>query len=45
MKLLALLGLASLAVSIPNEECPHELEALCIHDINQAYPVCEKAAH
>lgn len=45
MKLLALLGLASLTVSIPNEECSQDLEVLCIDDIDKAYPVCEKAAH
>lgn len=44
MKILALLGLASLAVANPNHECPHDLEILCIDDINKAYPVCEKAA-
>lgn len=44
MKFLALLGLASLAVAAPNDECPHDLEVLCIDDINRAYPVCEKAA-
>ena len=46
MKLAALLGLASVAVaaSTPNDECPHDLEVLCIDDINKAYPICEKAA-
>ena len=37
MKLLALLGLAAVVVA---EECPHNLEVLCIDDINKAYPVC-----
>lgn len=41
MKLLTLLGLAALAKA---EECTHNLEVMCIDDINKAYPVCEKAA-
>jgi hypothetical protein len=44
MKLLALLGLATIAVAAPADECPHNLEVLCIDDINKAYPVCEKAS-
>ena len=49
MKFLALLGLASVATAsyagfTPNEECPHDVEVLCIDDINKAYPICEKAA-
>lgn len=26
------------------DECPHDLEVLCIDDINKAYPKCEQAA-
>ena len=49
MKFLAALGLVSAAVAsyspyTPNEECPHDVEVLCIDDINKAYPICEKAA-
>jgi hypothetical protein len=43
MKLLALLGLASLAAPAL-ADCPHNLEILCIDDVNKAYPICEKAA-
>ena len=52
MKLLAVsaLGLATSALGssfeayTPNEDCPHDVEVLCIDDINKAYPICEKAA-
>ena len=44
MKILALLGLATIAVAAPADECPHNLEVLCIDDINKAFPVCEKAS-
>lgn len=44
MKLLAFLGLASLVAAAPADECPHNLEVLCIDDINKAYPTCQKAA-
>lgn len=45
MKLLALLGLAGVATAhLTADECPQDLEALCITDINKAYPICEKAA-
>lgn len=43
MKLLAILGLATVAAASP-DECPHDLEVRCIDDINKAYPVCDKAA-
>lgn len=39
MKLLALLGLATVAANAA-DECPHDLEVLCIDDINKAYPIC-----
>lgn len=32
------------AAAIVDSECPHDLEVLCIDDINKAYPICEKAA-
>lgn len=52
MKLLtvAVLGLATSTLSskfsayTPNEECPKDVEVLCIDDINKGYPVCEQAA-
>ena len=52
MKLLAIcaLGLATSAVAssfeayTANDLCPHDVEVLCIDDINKAYPICEKAA-
>lgn len=45
MKVLALFALATTVfASRAAEECPHNLEVLCIDDINKAYPVCEKAA-
>ena len=30
----ALLGL------VATHDCPHDLEVLCIDDINKAYPIC-----
>lgn len=36
--LAALVGLAA------THDCPHDLEVMCIDDINRAYPVCKKAA-
>ena len=44
--LIFILALIALTCSwgLTAPECPHDLETLCIHDINQAYPVCEKAA-
>ncbi len=36
--LAALVGLAA------THECPHDLEVLCIDDINKAYPKCKKAS-
>lgn len=43
MKLiLAIVALFGLAVA--NHDCPHDLEVLCIDDINKAYPYCKKAA-
>ena len=44
LAILALLGLATIAVAAPADECPHNLEVLCIDDINKAYPICEKSA-
>jgi hypothetical protein len=44
MKLFALLGLAALATSATASECTHDLEVLCIDDINKGFPICEKAA-
>lgn len=38
--LAALVGIATAA----DANCPHDLEVLCIDDINKAYPDCEKAA-
>jgi hypothetical protein len=40
-----LLVLALLAVSLcqnfaDDANCPHDLEVLCIDDINKAYPIC-----
>ena len=40
--ILALLALACCGGR--NAECPHDLEVLCIDDINKAFPVCDKAA-
>ena len=48
MKLIILiLALAAIVLSSSFEkaECPHDLEVLCIDDINKAFPVCQKAAH
>lgn len=39
LALAAFVGLATAA-----HECPHDLEVLCIDDINKAYPTCKKAA-
>ena len=42
MKLfVALAAFVGLAVA---HDCPHDLEVLCIDDINKAYPICEKSA-
>jgi hypothetical protein len=41
---LALLAV-SLSFSFADDKCPHDLEVLCIDDINKAFPICEKAAH
>lgn len=42
MKLfVALAALVGIAVA---SECPHDLEVLCIDDINKAYPYCKKAS-
>lgn len=41
MKLLGLLGLFGAANAFfMAHDCPHDLEVLCIDDINKAYPVC-----
>jgi hypothetical protein len=42
--LLALLAV-TLSFSFSASDCPHDLEVVCIHDINKAYLTCEKAAH
>lgn len=45
MKFVGLLGLVGLASAFfTADDCPHDLEVLCIDDINKAYPICEKAA-
>jgi hypothetical protein len=45
MKLLLALGAALVGlVATAADECPHDLEVLCIDDINKAYPACKKAA-
>ena len=46
MKLIAaFVALSAVATSFKvNEECPHDVEVKCIDDINNAYPICEKAA-
>lgn len=41
--ILALIAIASSA-NFETADCPHDLEVLCIDDINKAYPVCDKAA-
>ena len=44
--LILLLALVACSFSsIFDAQCPHDLEVLCIDDINKAYPACEKAAH
>lgn len=35
----------TMSFGLQKAECPHNLEVLCIDDINKAFPVCEKAAH
>ena len=41
MKLIAtLIAMTTVVLSAPADECPHNLEVLCIDDINKAYPVC-----
>ncbi len=45
MKIIALVALALFAFLASTADCPHNLEVLCIDDINKAYPICEKAAH
>jgi hypothetical protein len=42
MKLILALG--ALLGLVAAHDCPHDLEVLCIDDINKAYPICEKAA-
>lgn len=44
MKVLALLGFSALSAVALADDCPHDLEELCISDINKALPICEKAA-
>lgn len=39
-----LLALAALTGLVSAYDCPHDLEVLCIDDINKVYPVCKKAA-
>ena len=42
MKLfVAIAALVGVAIT---HDCPHDLEVLCIDDINKAYPYCKKAA-
>ncbi len=42
MKLfVAIAALVGIALT---HDCPHDLEVLCIDDINKAYPPCQKAA-
>ena len=38
------LALAALVGLAATHECSHDLEVLCIDDINKAYPICKKAA-
>ena len=42
MKLI--LALATFVGLVATHDCPHDLEVLCIDDINKAYPYCQKAA-
>ena len=45
MKFVGLLGLIGAASAFfTADDCPHDLEVMCIDDINKAYPICEKAA-
>lgn len=39
MKLLLALG-ALVGLVAAAHDCPHDLEVLCIDDINKAYPIC-----
>ncbi len=42
MKLI--IAIAAVAGLVAAHNCPHDLEVLCIDDINKAYPVCQKAS-
>jgi len=44
MKLLTLTALLGMAFSYTIDECSHDREVMCIHDINTSYPICQKAA-
>ena len=44
MKLLLALGATLIGLVVTADDCPHDLEVLCIDDINKAYPSCKKAA-
>jgi hypothetical protein len=38
--LLALLAVTLSYDLAADDKCPHDLEVLCIDDINKAYPIC-----
>jgi hypothetical protein len=38
--LLALLAVTLCSEFAADDKCPHDLEVLCIDDINKAYPIC-----